>query len=124
MKRSRTAERLFPALRRHWHGTRPNETVRPTLVVFVRLLVGFLVCPCCAVGTKSPDVLVSSVKLYPDYEPSDVVFRPTLTDPCRYEVEMICGQDSIQTASPSQLEELAASLRVGGRSSARLPVDR
>jgi len=80
------------------------------VVLFIGIL-GFLWL-CCAVGTKSPDVLVSSVKLYPDYEPADVVFRPTLTDPCRYEVEMICGLDSLQTASPSLLEELADSLRM------------
>lgn len=111
MKRSRTVQRFFAALRRHWYRSRSNEPVRRHRLFLSGCLLGFLFV-CCAVGTKSPDVLVSSVKLYPDYEPSDVVFRPTLTDPCRYEVEMICGMDSIQSASPSQLEELADSLRV------------
>jgi len=71
-----------------------------------------LFCRCGLFLNRTPQVLVSAVVLHPDYEPIDVVYRPSLSEPCRFEVELRCGLDSVQLFSPVRLEQISDSLRI------------
>lgn len=74
---------------------------------------------CNPFSSRLPRALVSSVALQTDFEPTDVVYRPMLTAPRRYEVELICGLDSVSVLSALRLDPLADSL---GMSSKDLPL--
>ncbi len=74
------------------------------------LLVLLPLLSCNPFSSQPPRALVSGVILQPDYEPTDVVYRPTLTEPRRYELELLCGLDSVSVMSPILLGPLADSL--------------
>jgi hypothetical protein len=82
-----------------------NAILKYFLIVTVALLSG-----CGFFINRAPQVLTSAVALHPDYEPTDVVFRPSLTEPRQCEVEMVCRLDSVLVFSPVLLEQIADSL--------------